>query len=66
MSLRLLNTQEVAEMTGISPNTLRVWRCKGIHTFPYVKIRNLVRYPEENILIFIQENLHSEDNNNVR
>jgi excisionase family DNA binding protein len=50
----LLNTTQTAELLGIKAWTLRSWvsHCK----IPYVKLGRLVRFDEEAIRAFIQDN----------
>ena len=54
---RLLSTEEVAEQTGLSVETLAQWRSqkKGI---PYVKIsRNCVRYRQSDLDSWLAERI---------
>ena len=42
---QMLNTNEVAQMTGLSPATLATWRCRQSAALPYTKFsRRAVRY----------------------
>ena len=41
---RLMNEHEVAERLGVSPGTLRVWRCTKRHNLPFIKLGKSVRY----------------------
>ncbi len=53
-SARLLTAEQVAEITGLSMETLAQWRCqrRGI---PYVKIsRNCVRYRQADLDAWLQ------------
>ena len=52
----LLNSAEAAQMLGVMPHTLEVWRSTGRHRLPYVKIGRLVRYQLEDISEFIAAN----------
>lgn len=51
---KLFNTQETAEMLGLSPATLEIWRSEGGHGLPYLKLAGgAVRYRLEDILKFL-------------
>ena len=52
--MALLNTQEVAEILGVKPQTLEVWRHTKRYALPYRKIGRMVRYKEEDVLAFIE------------
>ena len=56
---RLLTTKETAELLGVSPGTLRVWRSTGSGDIPYVKINRSVRYPEEHLKEYINSHMHN-------
>lgn len=46
--VRQLKEQEVSEKLGIGLSTLRNWRSKPpADPLPYIKIGNMVRYPED-------------------
>lgn len=49
----LLTTPEAAELLGVSPKTLEVWRCTKRYPLAYVKIGAAVRYQKSAILAFI-------------
>jgi excisionase family DNA binding protein len=56
-STKLLTAQEVAELTGLSIETLAQWRSqeRGI---PFVKIsRNCVRYRQSDLDVWIEERI---------
>lgn len=56
---RLLTPDEVAEMTGLSTETLAQWRSqrRGI---PFIKIsRNCVRYRQQDLDLWLEERLVS-------
>lgn len=48
----LLTDDQVAEILGIKPHTLAVWRCKGIGP-KFIRIGRRVRYPEPGINEFL-------------
>jgi len=52
MAIKLLTTEQVAEILGVKPGTLRIWRIqgKGPH---FRKIGALVRYDERVVLEWI-------------
>ena len=60
----LLSTDQAAEKLGISPNTLRVWRSKNRIDLPYFKIGALVKYLEDDIDSYINNNRHATNKNN--
>ena len=41
---RLVDEKLAAEILGITPGTLSVWRCTRRYRLPYVKIGRAVRY----------------------
>jgi excisionase family DNA binding protein len=40
----LLTDQQAAELLGVKPTTLQVWRVNKRYPLPYVKVGRLVRY----------------------
>ena len=40
----LLDERKAAEVLGVSPGTLSVWRSTGRYQVPFVKVGHLVRY----------------------
>jgi len=52
---RLLTTDEVAEMLGITEGTLRTWRCVKRYPLPYVKAGSKVRYRAADVAKFIDD-----------
>lgn len=53
MTIKLLSPKAVAELLGVSPQTLAVWRCNQRYDLPFVKIGRMVRYRPEDIERFI-------------
>lgn len=51
---KLLTPEQVAEILGITPHTLAVWRSESRYELPYVKTGRLVRYIMEDVRTFIQ------------
>jgi len=52
---KLLTPDEVAELLGVTAQTLAVWRCEQRYNLPYVKVGRLVRYPEAAVAGFLKE-----------
>ena len=50
----LLDPEPTAEILGISPGTLQVWRSTGRYDLPYVKVGGRVKYRPEDIQAFIE------------
>lgn len=40
----LLTEQQAAQVLGVKPSTLQVWRATKRYALPYVKVGRLVRY----------------------
>ena len=40
----LLNEQQAAELIGVQPTTLQVWRSTKRYSLAYIKVGRLVRY----------------------
>lgn len=57
MNCKLLKPQEVAEMLGVSVETLNVWRATNRYPLPYVKAGRLVRYRPDDVNTFIESRL---------
>jgi predicted DNA-binding transcriptional regulator AlpA len=56
---KLLSSKEVAEMLGVTDQTLRIWRMKG-NSPKYVrfgKLKSRCGYREEDVLKWIEERL---------
>lgn len=49
----LLSEQQAAEILGIQPTTLQVWRCTKRYPLQYVKIGRTVRYRASALAAFI-------------
>lgn len=41
---KLLTRKEAAEVLGVCPETLAVWKCTGRYALPVVKVGRSVRY----------------------
>jgi predicted DNA-binding transcriptional regulator AlpA len=63
---RLLRARQAAEMLGVSPQTLAVWRCRRNNghpapELPYVKVgRRSIRYRLSDVKGFIEKNRRAE------
>ena len=51
----LLNEKQAAEMLGVSPGTLSVWRCNRRISIPYTKIGRCVRYDRAQLENYIRQ-----------
>ncbi len=54
-SLKLLTPEEVGDLLGVTEHTLANWRCERRHNLPYVKVGRLVRYREEDVDAYIEQ-----------
>jgi len=50
----LLEPTSVANILGVSPGTLSVWRCSGRQNLPFVKVGRKVMYKPEDVQNFIE------------
>ena len=50
----LLDQAQAAEILGVVPETLQVWRSTRRYSLPYVKVGRLVRYRESALRRFIE------------
>lgn len=53
--LKLLTPEQVADLLGVTPHTLAVWRCERRYNLPYVKVGRLVRYHADAVERFLME-----------
>ena len=51
--MKLLTTEQTADVLGIKPQSLAVWRLRGTPRLPFRKIGQLVRYAESDIEKFL-------------
>ena len=56
---RLLTPEEVANILGLSTETLNVWRTTKRYNLPYIKSGRLVRYRAHDVQAFIETRLHN-------
>lgn len=54
----LLSPSKVAELLGLSVETLSTWRATNRYALPYVKAGRLVRYRAADVQAFIDARLH--------
>lgn len=50
----LLDNKTTAEVLGVSPATLDIWRCTGRYGLPFIKVGRKVRYKAEDIRAFLE------------
>ena len=50
--MELLTVQQVAELIGLSVDTLNQWRSQGLH-LPYIKLGKAVRYLRRDVERYI-------------
>ena len=55
----LLTEKQAAEILGITPGTLTVWRCTKRYNIPFVKVGRSVRYRRESLLAWIDQRTHN-------
>ena len=51
---RLLTEGEAAELLGVTPQTLSIWRCTRRYSLAWIKCGRLVRYKLKDIEKFIE------------
>ena len=51
---RLLTESEAAELLGVTPQTLSVWRCTKRYSLAWIKCGRLIRYRAKDLDTFIQ------------
>lgn len=56
---KLLTPEQVAELLGVTPHTLAVWRSSKRYPLPYIKCGRLVRYRLDDVQGFLQVNLYA-------
>jgi hypothetical protein len=55
----LLNEKQVAEVLGVPPGTLNMWRCQRRVPLPWIKLGKQVRYRVSDIKTFLEDNRQS-------
>lgn len=51
---KLWSPDQVAEILGVSKQTLAVWRCEQRYPLPYVKVGSRVRYRPADVERFLE------------
>lgn len=54
-TIKLLSPDEVADILGVSKQTLAVWRCERRYELLYVKVGTCVRYRRSDVDKFIEQ-----------
>ncbi|MCY1450996.1 hypothetical protein D9M71_678400 [compost metagenome] len=49
----LIDDKQVAQVLGVSPNTLAIWRSLGRYNIPFIKSGRLVRYRVDDLAKFL-------------
>lgn len=55
----LFTPEQTADVLGITPGTLSVWRTTGRYNLPFVKVGGRCMYRPEDIKAFIESRLHA-------
>ena len=58
IAIKLLNNAATAELLGIRPNTLEIWRTKGEGP-AYKKLGRAVRYVEAEVIAWLDAQTHT-------
>lgn len=53
---KMLTDDQAAEMLGLRPQTLAVWRCTGRGGLPYVQLGRAIRYRASDVEAYIAAN----------
>ena len=53
---KLLSPKEVAEILGVTEQTLAVWRSLGSQELRFIKVGRAVRYRPEDVKKYIEQN----------
>jgi excisionase family DNA binding protein len=59
-TLALWSPEKVAEVLGVSKQTLAVWRCANRYPLAYVKVGSRVRYRPADVQKFMTARLHQQ------
>jgi Helix-turn-helix domain len=51
---KFLTQDQVAEILGVTTNTLEAWRYKKRYGLAYLKIGSLIRYEESSLISFLE------------
>ena len=55
---KLLGEKEAAEILGVTPGTLQVWRSTGRYAIPFIKVGRLVKYRPDVLEIWLESRTH--------
>lgn len=61
LSESLLTQEQAAEILGVTPGTLSVWRCTKRYNIPYIKVGRLVRYRKSALDAFLDLRTHGQE-----
>jgi predicted DNA-binding transcriptional regulator AlpA len=56
---QLRNEAEAANILGVKPTTLQIWRSTRRYPLPYIKVGRLVRYRQSALDAFLVSRTHS-------
>jgi len=59
-NIKLLSPEQVADILGVSKQTLAVWRCERRYPLTYVKVGSRVRYRQDDVQRFVESRLEAE------
>lgn len=57
---KLWSPEQVADVLGVSKQTLAVWRCERRYPLPYVKVGSRVRYRPSDVQQFMADRLQTQ------
>jgi len=60
------SSQEAANILGVAPETLSIWRCTKRYPLPYIKIGSKVFYKGADIQAFIESRTIKPEENTCR
>lgn len=52
----LLSPNEAAEILGVKPQTLGVWRMTGRHNLPFIRVGGKIRYRASDLADWLESN----------
>ena len=55
---KLVGEKEAAEILGVTPGTLQVWRSTGRYAIPFIKVGRLVKYRPDVLEIWLESRTH--------
>ena len=59
-TVKLLSPEQVADILGVSKQTLAVWRCEQRYPLTYVKVGSRVRYRPSDVQQFMVARLQTQ------